>query len=79
MQPRIGGDISARVAEGEGLFGARHAAQHRIGETARARRHRLHQLDALIDGGMGDNVPTTVVDLTGDEPEVLREGKGELQ
>lgn len=33
----------------------------------------------VIDGGMGDNIPTTVVDLTGDEPEVLREGKGELQ
>ena len=33
----------------------------------------------VIDGGMGDNVPTTVVDLTGDEPEILREGKGELQ
>jgi len=25
------------------------------------------------------NVPTTVVDLTGDEPEILREGKGDLQ
>lgn len=33
----------------------------------------------VIDGGLGDNVPTTVVDLTGDEPEILREGKGELQ
>lgn len=33
----------------------------------------------VIDGGMGDNVPTTIVDLTGDEPEVLREGKGDLQ
>lgn len=32
----------------------------------------------VVDGGMGDNVPTTVVDLTGDEPEVLREGKGTL-
>ena len=31
------------------------------------------------DGGIGDNVPTTVVDLTGDEPEILREGKGDLQ
>ena len=30
----------------------------------------------VIDGGIGDNVPTTVVDLTGDEPEILREGKG---
>ncbi len=33
----------------------------------------------VIDGGIGDNVPTTVVDLTGDEPEILCEGKGELQ
>ena len=33
----------------------------------------------VIDGGIGDNVPTTVVDLTGDEPEILREGKGDLQ
>lgn len=33
----------------------------------------------VIDGGIGDNQPTTVVDLTGDEPEILREGKGELQ
>lgn len=33
----------------------------------------------VIDGGMGDNVPTTVVDLTDGEPEILREGKGELQ
>ena len=33
----------------------------------------------VIDGGVGDNVPTTVVDLTGDEPEILREGKGELE
>lgn len=33
----------------------------------------------VIDGGVGDTTPTTVVDLTGDEPEILREGKGELQ
>ena len=32
-----------------------------------------------IDGGSGDYVPTTVVVLTGDGPEILREGKGELQ
>ena len=32
-----------------------------------------------VDGGTGDNVPTTVVDLTDGEPEILREGKGELQ
>ena len=33
----------------------------------------------VIDGGAGDVVPTTVVDLTGEEPLLLREGKGELQ
>ena len=33
----------------------------------------------VIDGGTGNNVPTTVVDLTDGEPEILREGKGELQ
>lgn len=37
------------------------------------------EVDMVIDGGMGDNVPTTVVDLTQDEPLVLREGKGRLQ
>ncbi len=36
-------------------------------------------VEAVIDGGMGDNIPTTVVDLSGDEPEILREGKGDLQ
>lgn len=33
----------------------------------------------VVDGGMGDNVPTTVVDLTDDEPTILREGKGVLK
>lgn len=37
------------------------------------------EVSLVIDGGMGDNVPTTVVDLTGDEPEIVREGRGELQ
>lgn len=32
----------------------------------------------VVDGGIGDRTPTTVVDLTGDEPEILREGKGNL-
>ena len=37
------------------------------------------EVSLVIDGGIGNNVPTTVVDLTGDEPEILREGRGELQ
>lgn len=34
-------------------------------------------VDVVIDGGYGDNVPTTVIDLSGDIPEVIREGKGD--
>ncbi|MDE6445914.1 MAG: threonylcarbamoyl-AMP synthase [Alistipes sp.] len=33
----------------------------------------------VVDGGAGEVEPTTVVDLTGDEPEMLREGRGELR
>ncbi len=36
-------------------------------------------VDMVIDGGLGATTPTTVVDLTDDEPEVLREGLGELK
>lgn len=35
-------------------------------------------VDAIIDGGFGKNEPSTVVDLTGDEPEIIRQGIGEL-
>ena len=35
--------------------------------------------DLIIDGGEGGTIPSTTVDCTGDEPAVLREGKGDLQ
>lgn len=35
--------------------------------------------DLIIDGGEGGTIPSTTVDCTGDEPVILREGKGELQ
>lgn len=35
-------------------------------------------VDAVVDGGYGHLEPTTVVDLTDDEPSILREGIGEL-
>ncbi|WP_372975069.1 L-threonylcarbamoyladenylate synthase [Muriicola sp.] len=35
-------------------------------------------VDIVIDGGYGGNVPSTVIDLSGFEPEVVREGKGSL-
>ncbi len=34
------------------------------------------QIDLIIDGGNCGHEPTTVVDLTGDYPVILREGKG---
>ncbi len=35
-------------------------------------------VDMVIDGGYGDNIPSTIIDLSGYEPEVVREGKGSL-
>ena len=35
-------------------------------------------VDLVIDGGYGDNIASTIIDLTGYEPEVIREGKGSL-
>tara|TARA_R110000737_G_C14326349_1_gene440609 strand:- start:18 stop:638 length:621 start_codon:yes stop_codon:yes gene_type:complete len=35
-------------------------------------------VDAVIDGGYGDNVGSTIIDLSGAYPEVIREGKGSL-
>ncbi len=32
----------------------------------------------VIDGGYGDNVPSTIVDLSGDAPELIRQGKGDF-
>lgn len=36
-------------------------------------------VDIVIDGGYGDNIPSTVIDLTTPEPEVIREGKGSIE
>lgn len=35
-------------------------------------------VDIVIDGGYGDNVPSTIIDLSGYEPEIVREGKGDV-
>lgn len=34
--------------------------------------------DMVIDGGFGDNMPSTVVDCTSDTPEIVRQGKAVL-
>ena len=36
-------------------------------------------VDIVIDGGYGDNVASTVIDLTTPEPSLIREGKGAIE
>ena len=38
-----------------------------------------NMVDLVIDAGYGDNVASTIIDLSEDEPIVLREGKGSLE
>lgn len=38
-----------------------------------------HCVDLIIDGGFCGTEPTTVVDMTGDTPEILRAGKGPIE
>lgn len=35
-------------------------------------------VDIVVDGGYGDNIPSTVIDLTSSTPEVVRQGKGSI-
>jgi tRNA threonylcarbamoyl adenosine modification protein (Sua5/YciO/YrdC/YwlC family) len=37
-----------------------------------------HHVDLIIDGGYCGLDPTTVIDLTGDTPELIRQGKGDF-
>jgi tRNA threonylcarbamoyl adenosine modification protein (Sua5/YciO/YrdC/YwlC family) len=36
-------------------------------------------VDFVIDGGYGGNIGSTIIDLTGDEPVLIREGKGSTE
>ncbi len=35
-------------------------------------------VDIVVDGGIGDNFASTIVDCTSDEPEIVREGRAEF-
>jgi tRNA threonylcarbamoyl adenosine modification protein (Sua5/YciO/YrdC/YwlC family) len=35
-----------------------------------------HLVDAVIHGGSGNNIPSTVIDCTGQQPVIIRQGKG---
>lgn len=37
------------------------------------------RVDIVVDSGFGGNIPSTVIDLTGDEPLLIREGKGSAE
>ncbi len=37
-----------------------------------------NKVDLVIDGGYGNNIASTIIDLSGFEPVVVREGKGSL-
>ncbi|MDE3009595.1 MAG: threonylcarbamoyl-AMP synthase [Pseudomonadota bacterium] len=47
------------------------------GDVIRTRLER--QLDLVVDSGPCGSTPTTVIDLSGDSPELLRAGRGPLQ
>ena len=37
----------------------------------------MNDVDIIIDGGIGGTIPSTIIDCTGDEPTLIREGLGE--
>jgi tRNA threonylcarbamoyl adenosine modification protein (Sua5/YciO/YrdC/YwlC family) len=38
-----------------------------------------NQVDMVVDGGIGGTIPSTVIDCTGDEPVLIREGAGKWE
>jgi tRNA threonylcarbamoyl adenosine modification protein (Sua5/YciO/YrdC/YwlC family) len=49
-----------------------------MNDAEEIRKHYEHQIAAVIDAGACALEPTTVVDLTQGEPEIIREGRGAL-
>lgn len=49
-----------------------------LSDPAEIRERLEHQVDLVIDAGACGTEPSTVIDLTGASPSVLREGKGAL-
>src|SRR5512138_2321463 len=58
---------SAATADGEVLIDAKDIKEH-LG----------HGLDLILDGGYKPNDPSSVIDLSGPEPQVIRAGKGDV-
>ena len=50
-----------------------------LNDAQEIRRHLEHHLDLVIDSGPCNGEVTTVIDLAGDQPVLLREGKGDVR
>jgi tRNA threonylcarbamoyl adenosine modification protein (Sua5/YciO/YrdC/YwlC family) len=50
---------------------------HMLSDPDEVRERLDRQIDLVVDGGAGTLEPTTVVDLTGPEPELVRLGRGD--
>ncbi|MFL6676351.1 MAG: L-threonylcarbamoyladenylate synthase [Massilia sp.] len=51
--------------------------EHMLSDPEEVRERLDKQIDLVIDGGAGTLEPTTIVDLTGPEPALLRQGRGD--
>lgn len=49
-----------------------------LNDPAQIRARLEKQLDLVVDGGPAPAQPTTVIDLTGGEPELIRAGRGDI-
>ena len=50
-----------------------------LNDPTEIRRHLEKQVDLVIDAGPCDGAMTTVVDLSGEQPRLMREGKGDIR
>lgn len=50
-----------------------------LNDAEEIRRHLEHHVDLVIDSGPCDGEVTTVVDLSGDAPRLVREGRGDIR
>jgi tRNA threonylcarbamoyl adenosine modification protein (Sua5/YciO/YrdC/YwlC family) len=51
--------------------------EHMLSDPEEVQERIGKQIDLVIDGGAGTLEPTTIVDLTGPEPQLLRQGRGD--
>ena len=54
-------------------------AHHPLTDVDEIREHLEHRVDLIIEGGAVGLDPTTVIDLSGDAPQLVRAGRGDVQ